>query len=89
MSPDGQKALLGGGITAWGSEHFPMKRGPRDYSIVPLPDMFELDLQTMCWVQACLLSHPPSVLSCKAKHTHSSTSCSAWQHAWHQSCGKM
>ena len=51
MSPDVQKALIAGGITAFGCEHFPMKRGHQDFSIVPCPDMFELDMNTKCWVQ--------------------------------------
>ncbi len=52
MSPDGQKALIAGGVTAFGCEHFKMQRCPQDYGIIPLPDLFELDLTTTCWVQA-------------------------------------
>lgn len=59
MSPDGQKALIAGGCTAYGCEHFKMHRCPQDYPIIPLPDLFELDLNTTCWVQAGL-QHPKS-----------------------------
>ena len=52
MSPDGQKALIAGGLTIFGCQHFKMKCCPQDYPLVPLPDIFELDLNTTCWVQA-------------------------------------
>ena len=52
MSPDGQKALIAGGLTTCGCEHFRMKRCLQDYPLIPLPDLFELDLNTTCWVQA-------------------------------------
>lgn len=61
MSPDGQRALLAGGILSYGCKHFPMKRRPEDYPPKPLPDMFELNLNTMCWVQVgpqCLPCSP-------------------------------
>ena len=58
MSPDGQKALIAGGVTAYGCEHFKMERDPRDYRTFPCPDVFELDLNSMCWVQACDLPAP-------------------------------
>lgn len=53
LSPDGQKALIAGGVTAYGCKHFKMERDPRDYGTFPCPDVFELDLNSMCWVQAC------------------------------------
>ena len=56
MSPDGQKALIAGGITAYGCKHFSMERDANDYTAVPCPDIFQLDLNSMCWVQAC--DHP-------------------------------
>ena len=56
MSPDGQKALIAGGLTAFGTEHFELERDPHDPFITPLPDLFELDLNTSCWVQAGFLS---------------------------------
>ena len=65
MSPDGQRALLAGGILSYDCKHFPMKRWPEDYPPKPLPDMFELNLNTMCWVQvgAQCLPCSPCVLS--------------------------
>lgn len=63
MSPDGQRALLAGGILSNDCVHFPIR--PRDEPQKPLPDMFELDLNTMCWVQVgalilpCFLCVPP------------------------------
>ena len=51
ISPDGQKAMVAGGITAFGSEHFGIQISATECS-VPLPDLFELDLNTTCWVQA-------------------------------------
>ncbi len=50
MSPDGQKALIAGGLTAFGSKHIGTKITV-DQCNVPLPDLFELDLATSCWVQ--------------------------------------
>ena len=51
MSPDGQKALIAGGSTAFGCNHFSMvHKGPQDPDTIPLPDLFELDLDTSCWV---------------------------------------
>ncbi|CAL5228024.1 g11087 [Coccomyxa viridis] len=50
ISPDGQKAMVAGGITAFGSEHFSIQISATECS-VPLPDLFELDLNTTCWVQ--------------------------------------
>ena len=58
MSPDGQKALIAGGVTAYGCEHFKMERDRRDFRTFPCPDVFELDLTSMCWVQACDLPAP-------------------------------
>ena len=52
MSPDGQKALIAGGLSALGTEHFNLDRDPHDPVMLPLPDLFELDLNTSCWVQA-------------------------------------
>ena len=52
MSPDGQKALIAGGTTTFHSDHFVTQHGLNDYKYVPLPDLFELDLNTTCWVQA-------------------------------------
>ena len=51
MSPDGQKALIAGGCTAFVCDHVPMQRDPDEYTCVPLADLFELDLNTTCWVQ--------------------------------------
>ncbi len=52
MSPDGQKALIAGGTTVFGSPHFCMWPDPRDTFVMHLPDLFELDLSDICWVQA-------------------------------------
>ncbi len=43
-------------LTAFGTEHFELERDPHDPFITPLPDLFELDLNTSCWVQAGFLS---------------------------------
>ena len=59
MSPDGQKALIAGGLTTLDTEHFNLDRDPRDPAMIPLPDLFELDLNTSCWVQAGSLSLIP------------------------------
>ncbi len=51
MSPDGQKALIAGGTTAFSCKHFSLaERSPRDARVIALPDLFELDLSTACWV---------------------------------------
>ena len=62
MSPDGQKALIAGGITAFGSEHL-CKPTSLSGCTELLPDLFELDLNSTCWVQA--RSHH-DILACKA-----------------------
>ena len=58
MSPDGQKALIAGGVTVLAGRHFCMERDPRDPFVIHLPDVFELDLNTTCWVQAGSSAHP-------------------------------
>ena len=81
MSPDGQRALLAGGASSHGcQQRFPMKRQPKDEPPKPLPDMFELDLNTMCWVQVCALCLPcfPCVPSLEIHPIHGSE---------HLSCG--
>ena len=59
MSPDGQKALIAGGATVFGSAHFRMLPDPRDPMGIHLHDVFELDLIATCWVQARFSTHLP------------------------------
>ena len=51
MSPGGQQALLAGGTTAFICDHIRVSASPKYFGI-PLPDLFELDLKTTCWIQA-------------------------------------
>ena len=57
MSPDGQKALIAGGATTFGSAHFLMQPDPHDPVVIHLHDVFELDLIATCWVQAGSSTH--------------------------------
>ena len=64
MSLNGQKALIAGGATTFGSAHFCMQPDLRDPIVIHLHDIFELDLTTTCWVQAGSSTFPhPSLCS--------------------------